>query len=380
MTATYLPSRNGVATSTALFARGLRALGHEVRLFAPHHPRARAEEGVYRLPSTLLGAPPDYPLLLPLAGRAASGLPLRDLDVLHTMHPFVAGQTALAWARGLDIPLVFTAHTQYHQYVHYARMPHQVSRSLVRRHVRAFARAADAVLVPGAAMAGALRAYGYMGEVRQLPNPVDLTSFAGLDCAAARARLGLPPQAPVLVYLGRLAEEKNLGVLLTAYQQARAAHPDLHLLLVGDGPQRSALERRFGGDQVHFAGAVEYARVPAMLAAADAFVTASVSEVLPMSMLEALAAGLPLVAAHSPAAHDLIEPGVNGLVCDASAGALAGGIAGVLQPGSADAWRAGALASAAQHGVERVAAQLAGVYAGLLSARAPLPQLQRKIA
>ena len=370
VTATYLPSRNGVATSTALLAGALRALGHEVRVFAPQHPRAGSEDGVYRLPSLLFGAPQDYPLLLPLPGRAAAGLPLADLDVLHTMHPFVAGQTALAWARALRVPLLFTAHTQYHEYLHYARMPRRVSRPLVRRHVRAFAQAADRVLVPGRAMKAALRAYGYRGAVTRLPNPVDVSAFAGHDRLAARAALGLDPDRPVQVYLGRLAGEKNLGTLLAAHACARRTVPGLTLLVVGDGPQREALERKETPD-VRFVGAVDYARVPGMLAAADAFVTASVSEVLPMSMLEALAAGLPLVVARSPAADDLVQDGVNGLLCGASAPDLAGGMVRMLgDPAALARLRQGAQASAAGHDAARVAARLAHLYAALISVRA----------
>ncbi|MBX8466799.1 glycosyltransferase, partial [Deinococcus sp. RIT780] len=126
VTATYLPSRNGVATSTALFARGLRDLGHEVRIFAPRHPQMPPrEDGVYRLNSSFagaraLGAPADYPVMLAPGPLLTSRLPLRDLDVLHTMHPFLAGQLALRWSRLSGAPVVYTAHTQYDQYLHYA--------------------------------------------------------------------------------------------------------------------------------------------------------------------------------------------------------------------------------------------------------------------
>ncbi|WP_157463584.1 glycosyltransferase, partial [Deinococcus pimensis] len=179
VTATYLPSRNGVATSTALFVRGLRALGHEVRVFAPEHPRRdrTREEGVWRLPTTSIGAPDDYPLLLWPSVAVTARLPLADLDVLHTMHPFLSGQLALRWARRTGVPLVFTAHTQYHEYLHYTRLPRRLSRRLLKRHVSAFAAASDAVLAPGAAMEEMLRRYGYRGAVTRLPNPVDLGAF-----------------------------------------------------------------------------------------------------------------------------------------------------------------------------------------------------------
>jgi 1,2-diacylglycerol 3-alpha-glucosyltransferase len=367
VTATYLPSRNGVATSTALYARGLRGLGHEVRIFAPRHPQAPAhEEGVYRLNSSFagartLGAPADYPVMLAPGPLLTSRLPLRDLDVLHTMHPFLAGRLALKWGRLARAPVVFTAHTQYDQYLHYAPMPRRVGRAMLRPHVAAFARRVDSVLAPGRAMVEMLREYGFGGEVGLLPNPVDLAAFREARGADFRAEFGVPQDAPLVMYLGRLAPEKNLAVMLRAFAQAQASRPDLRLLVVGDGPGRAAAQA--GAPQgVTFTGPIPYPRVPEALAAADAFLTASTSEVLPMSMIEALAAGAPLIAARSPAALDLVEEGLNGTVTDATPDALAAGLLDVLAPARLPALQAGARASAGQYDLPGRAAALEAVY------------------
>lgn len=321
VTATYLPSQNGVATSTAQFAAGLREAGHTVSVFAPRHPRQRPEAGVYRLPSAVLRRLPDYPLMLP--GTPQVGWLPRGIDVFHTMHPFVAGGRALLWGRVLGVPVVYTAHTLYTEYLHYTGLPPHLSDNLMRRHVRRFARRCHAVLAPGQAMVDMLREYGHRGEVRLMPNPVDLGPYQGLSRTEARAALALsggnsggvdlPADAPLLVYLGRLAPEKNLPGLFAAHRAARERLPGLRLLVVGGGPSREALQRE-APPGVHFTGPVPYPEVPRHLAAADLFVTASTSEVLPMSMIEAQAAGLPLVAWESPAARDLITPGVNGFL------------------------------------------------------------------
>ncbi|MVN86959.1 glycosyltransferase [Deinococcus sp. HMF7620] len=367
VTATYLPSRNGVATSTALFARGLRERGHDVRIFAPRHPQMPPhEDGVYRLNSSFagaraLGAPADYPVMLAPGPLLTSRLPLRDLDVLHTMHPFLAGGLALKWGRLAGAPVVYTAHTQYDQYLHYAPMPKRVGRAVLRPHVGAFARRVSAVLAPGQAMVDMLREYGYAGEVELFPNPVDLASFQAADGAAFRAQFHIAPETPLVVSLGRLAPEKNLDVMLRAFDQARASRPELRLLVVGDGPSRAALERE-AREGVTFTGPVPYARVPEALAAADAFLTASTSEVLPMSMIEALAAGAPLVAARSPAALDLIEEGVNGTIRDASPSALAGGLLDTLHPDRLLGLQAGARASAGRYDLAGRARALEQIY------------------
>lgn len=372
VTATYLPSKNGVATSTALFAQGLRERGHEVRIFAPRHPQMpEHERGVYRLNSSFagaraLGAPADYPVMLAPGPVLTARLPLRDLDVLHTMHPFLAGQLARRWARlgaagHRGAPVVYTAHTQYDQYLHYAPMPRRVGRAMLRPHVAAFARKVDAVLAPGRAMVEMLREYGFQGPVELFPNPVDLGAFRAAQGGAFRAEFGVPAGVPLVVYLGRLAPEKNLDVTLRAFDQARASRPELRLLVVGDGVSRADVQAR-AREGVTLSGPVPYHRVPEALAAADVFLTASTSEVLPMSMIEALAAGTPLVAARSPAALDLIREGVNGVVCSPTPGALAGGLLSVLAPGTLPALQVGARQSAAQYDLLTRAADLERVY------------------
>jgi glycosyltransferase involved in cell wall biosynthesis len=295
-------------------------------------------------------------------------LPWRDVDVLHTMHPFLSGQLALRWAHRARVPLAFTAHTQYEEYTHYARMPRRLSRALVRTHVGAFARRVDEVLVPGRAMEDMLRTYGVNGRITRFPNPVDLKAFTHAT-RPERAAWGVPENAALAVYLGRLAPEKNLGTLLTAVARARQSRPDVHLLVVGDGPSRRDLAA-VASAGVTFAGPVPYARVPEVLALADAFITASTSEVLPMSMIEALAAGAPLVAARSPAALDLIQEGVNGTVCAATPDALADGLLSTLHPDRLAALRAGARASAEPYDVRTRAQALTDVYARMIARRA----------
>lgn len=357
-----------------MFARGLRERGHEVRIFAPRHPQMPPhEDGVYRLNSSFagaraLGAPADYPVMLAPGPLLTSRLPLRDLDVLHTMHPFLAGQLALRWGRAASAPVVYTAHTQYDQYLHYAPMPKRVGRAMLRPHVSVFARRVDAVLAPGRAMVDMLREYGFHGDVQLFPNPVDLAAFLAASGGAFRAEFDVAPGVPLVMYLGRLAPEKNLDVMLRAFAQARLTRPELRLLVVGDGPSRLELQGNVGAQEgapegVTFTGPIPYARVPEALAAADAFLTASTSEVLPMSMIEALAAGAPLVAAKSPAALDLIQEGVNGTVREATPEALSTGLLAVLDPDQLSYLQTGARESAKQYDLSIRAAALEDVYA-----------------
>jgi glycosyltransferase involved in cell wall biosynthesis len=369
VTATFTPAKNGVATSTALFARGLRSLGHTVRVFAPRHPAAVAEPDVFRLPGLHVGAPPDYPLLLPVGPIATQRLPVHDLDVVHTMHPFVAGHIALGWARRAQVPLVFTAHTQYHAYVRYAPTPAGPTAWAVKRHVRAFAQEADLVLAPGNAIVDVLRDYGFEGPIELLANPVDLAGFRHEPDPGLRERHGVPADAPLLVYVGRMGPEKGLPLLLEAFERARERSPGLHLLMVGDGPLRADLSAR-SHPQVRWVGPVPHERVADYLLSADLFVTASTTEVLPMTFLEALAAGTPVVAVASAAARDLLSDDLDG-ICQATPDALAAKIVGTLATPDPGALRARAREAAAAYDVGRRALALADVYARVMARHRP---------
>jgi 1,2-diacylglycerol 3-alpha-glucosyltransferase len=349
----------------------LRSLGHDVRVFAPWHPEAVAEPNVVRLPALRAGTPRDYPLLLPVGPIARQRLPIDDLDVIHTMHPFVAGRIALGWARRIGVPLVFTAHTQYHAYVHYAPTPTDLTVRAVKRHVRTFAREADLVLAPGEAIVEALRAYGYLGPVEPMPNPVDLARYGGAPDPALRAGHGVPEGAPLLVYVGRMGQEKGLPMLLASFAAARRLEPELHLLMVGDGPLRATLALQ-DHPHVHWVGPVEHRQVAAYLIAADLFVSASLTEVQPMTFLESLAAGTPVVAAESAAARDLQDSG--GLTMSgASQDDLTRVIVATLRTHDRAAARRAARASVTEFDVGRRAAALVDAYVRVRSRRQPRP-------
>ena len=364
VTATYTPSKNGVATSTALFVRGLKALGHEVRVFAPRHRHQVAEEGVIRLPGMQTRALPDYPLLLPVGPRARHNLPVHDLDIVHTMHPFVAGQIARGWARRAGAPLVFTAHTQYHAYVHYAPTPAGLTTWVVKRHVRAFAAQADTVLAPGTAMIDTLRDYGFTGEVVRFPNPVEMVQQAVPRNPELRRRFGIPEGVPLLIYVGRMGNEKGLPLLLDAFRELRLQRRDAHLVMVGDGPLREAMSQQ-QHPQVHWTGGIPHGEVSSWLRSADLFVSASTSEVLPMTFLEALSQDLPVVAVDSAAARDLLSGDLDG-VSEVSHTALANKALQHLAPIDSATRLQAIRALAAAHAVERRAAALVSLYRSLI--------------
>jgi glycosyltransferase involved in cell wall biosynthesis len=163
-----------------------------------------------------------------------------------------------------------------------------------------------------------LRKLGVDSPVEILPNGVDLSPIRSVKDPISRADLGFSEKDVILIYTGRLGPEKNLAFLLRSFAGTAKAYDHVGLLIVGDGPERDNLEDRTQymgiADRVHFTGMVPYKDLPRYLASADAFVTASVTEVHPLSVIEAMAAGLPVLGIQSPGVSDTVEDEVTGLI------------------------------------------------------------------
>ncbi len=316
----YRPLANGLATSVETFAQALRRAGHHVTIVAPRYPGTPGgEEGVLRVPG--IRAPTHHAYVLPLAWwpGVRSRVAALDLDIFHAQHPLLLGAAAARWARCFRRPLVFTYHTHYDRYAHYVPGPSRLVGHLAIRQATAFANRADLVIAPAPAVARTLRARGVQTRIAIVPTGVppagDRTEAHRL---AKRQALGLHEGAPLCLGVGRLAREKNQGFLLSAFSHIARSLPDARLVLVGDGDERPRLERlakRLGiRDRVRFVGAVPHEGVGDYYLAADLFLFPSTSETQGIVVLEALAAGLPVVAVHSEAAEDLLADGRGGIL------------------------------------------------------------------
>jgi 1,2-diacylglycerol 3-alpha-glucosyltransferase len=174
--------------------------------------------------------------------------------------------------------------------------------------------------------------FGVPEPVVVIPNGVDLDRFYHPSNPKSKAALGLAPSDVLAIYTGRLADEKNLTTLLAQFAVALDIVPQLKLLLVGDGPARGELLAQAReldiSDAVHFYGSETYSSMPDILAAADIYITASVTEVHPLALIEAMAVGLPVVASRSPGIIETVEHGVSGLL----AGQPQSGLAAAITP------------------------------------------------
>jgi glycosyltransferase involved in cell wall biosynthesis len=165
-------------------------------------------------------------------------------------------------------------------------------------------------------MRNVLEGFGVDVPIDVVPNGIDIQPFLHPVLVKDRQELGIKPEDVLLVYSGRLGPEKNLPFLLRSFAGVAHAYEHVHLMMLGDGPERGNLEESMRNMQmnhrVHFTGMVPYSEIPGYLSIADAFITASVTEVHPLSVIEAMAAGLPALGINSPGVGDTIQDGLTG--------------------------------------------------------------------
>ena len=319
MTDTYKPYVSGVTNYIDLNKRVLESAGHEVYVFTfGDTDYEDNEERVVRSPGLPLG---DTGFFLSLRYKTEAKKLLQTMDVVHVHHPFLSGRLALNYCRHYPIPVVYTNHTRYDLYAQ-ARlpiMPEEVTQGVLQTYMPYFCDAVDLVISPSEGMKKVLREFKVESPIEVVPNGVDLSRFQTAE-PMSRAEFGLDENDILLVYAGRLAPEKNLEFLLQSFAGVAQAIPNVYLLVIGGGQKEfeeeiNVLPEQFGvEDRVRMLGLIPYDRLPSYLAMCDAFVTASVTEVHPLSVIEAMATGLPTVGIDSPGVGDSVVDGESGLI------------------------------------------------------------------
>lgn len=315
----YKPHVSGVTHYIELNKRYLEKAGHDVFVFTfGDQDFGDGEPRVIRSPGLPL-VDTGYYLSFRYT-RSAKKL-LQTMDVVHVQHPFLSGRLALRYCQPLRIPTVFTNHTRYDLYAqaYLPIVPVEISDGLLQAYMPPFCQAIDLVISPSAGMAQVLRGMGVQSPIEIIPNGVELQRFYTAE-PLSRAEFGYGPQHTLLVYAGRLASEKNLGFLLRAFAGVAQALDDVRLLVIGGGskPIETELQELTAalklGERVRFTGMVPYEDLPSHLLMCDAFVTSSVTEVHPLSVIEGMACGLPVMGIDSPGVGDTVEDGKTGFL------------------------------------------------------------------
>ena len=316
----YFPRVNGVSTAIQTYHQALRLHGVDVRLVAPDYARPCAddEDGwITRVSGRPVpGDPEDRLVRWGRMHETVEAVVEQGCDLIHVQTPFVAHYAGCATAKRYGVPVIATYHTLFEEYLqHYARLvPSGWLRGQARRFSRRQCNQLDAVVVPSTAMRQRLESYGVTTPMSVLPTGIPLNQFAAGDGLAFRRAHGIPEDRPLALFVGRVAHEKNIGFLLEALLQTRQLCPDVLLLIAGEGPAMADLKKRtaeLGLQQsVLFIGYLDRKQaLPDCYAAADVFVFASRTETQGLVLLEAMAAGLPVIALAEMGTVDILAPG-----------------------------------------------------------------------
>ncbi len=319
-TDTYAPQVNGVSVSLQLISDGLTRRGHQVTIFAPRFPGYKdSESNVMRLPSLkYLNNPPIYVAVLGTP-RSTWSLTRRDFDVLHAHSPLSVGLLAYLTASTKRLPLIYTYHTSITDYTHYVKFigGTGVMKYAARWFSAASTNLGDQIVVPSPKFERLLMEQKVRRQIHVVPNGIDLSSFqTAKNPGSLRKRLGIDADAPILLTVGRMDPEKRLDFIVDAFAILSENIPNAHLVFAGDGSARKSIESKASGkrvkDRIHFLGMIPRAELPDVLHDATLFLSASTTEVHPISVIEAIASGLPIVAVQDEAFEGMIENDLNG--------------------------------------------------------------------
>lgn len=324
-TDTFPPQVNGVANVAFDSAKELADMGHQVRVFTPSNPKKKLTGlgrnlKIVTVPSLPAFVYPDLRLTIPL------GFTLRKLrhfapDVIHTHTPFAMGWESVIGAKILRVPLVGSHHTFFDHYLKHVKLDFKYAKKLSWKYVIKFYEECDLLLTPSESLKQAFVQNGFKKKIVALPNPINTELFRPIVGPKRKKALKqelIGRSGPVLVHMGRISYEKNIAVLISAFEQLKKKNKDLSFVIVGSGPEIPNLKnlcvKKNLEDSVFFLGIKKGKELVESLQIGDAFVTASKSETFCLSVLEAMACGLPVVAVGKKGVKELVRDGENGFL------------------------------------------------------------------
>ncbi len=316
VTETYPPEVNGVAMTLGRICKGLRERGVSLQVIRPRQAQDDASAPVTPHDDTLVLMPgmrvPGYAEVrigLPFAGSRIENAWRRwRPDIVHIATEGPLGWSALRAAHRSGIPVTSSFHTNFHGYAsHYCAAPLQ---NAVMRYLRSFHNRTRVTIVPTSEKLEDLRRSGFQ-RLAVVGRGADVSQFSPVHRSSAlREQLGVRECGPLVLHVGRLAAEKNLDLLFAGFAAIRAVRPGARLVIVGDGPERARLERRYPGHV--YTGVRTGDELARLYASADFFLYPSLTETYGNVTMEAMASGLAVLAFDYAAAREHIVSGANG--------------------------------------------------------------------
>jgi glycosyltransferase involved in cell wall biosynthesis len=317
ITNTYLPHVGGVAQSVKRFTEAYRENGHDVLVVAPEFPDASEDENdVVRIPALQEFSGSDFSVSLPVPLILSNRLDKFKPEIIHSHHPFLLGDSALRAAAARGLPLVYTHHTLYEHYTHYVPVEADGLRELAIELQTGYSNRVDHVIAPSTSVKKLIESRGVKTPVSVIPTGVDTAPFRDGNREKGRKELGISADGFVIGHVGRLAEEKNLPFLAKAICRAVEQHENTYALIVGSGPSEKTIERIFREKGLKKKLVMPGSKTGEALInayhAMDVFAFASKTETQGMVLVEAMAAGVPVIALDATGSRDVIEDEKNG--------------------------------------------------------------------
>lgn len=326
-TDTFPPDINGVSVSVATLKQQLELLGHNVFVITTSLESKLTEityeDGVLRIHGIRLKKLYNYRMAMPYSIAAKKYIKAMKLDIIHVHTEFGIGIFARIFAKSKKIPIVYTYHTMWEDYTHYITKGAAID-TVAKKFVRLISRSncnnAFAVIAPTQKTKNTLLRYGAKTDIHVIPTGVDISKFSpeNIDfhlVSEFRKKYNLENKFTIL-YLGRLAPEKSIEMLIDSMKELSKINNDIKLLIVGLGPSLEPLkeyaEKQGLSEVVDFTGRMEYSKVPIAYWGCDIFATASLSETQGLTYIEALAAGLCVLTRRDEASEMILKDGENG--------------------------------------------------------------------
>ena len=374
MTNSYKPFVAGVPVSVERLTEGLRRIGHEVVVFAPSYDMQEEEQDVVRYGSLLRNVAGGFSVPNSLDPIIEERFREEDFDVIHVHHPMMMGETARYLSKRYEVPLVFTYHTRYEQYLHYVGLS-GLSR-LMPSYLRHCTAPCDLVIAPTPLMKEYLEEISVKPPVSVLPTGLPMDSFLPDEEKAAQIRrMYLRGRKHLFVSVSRLAKEKNVEFLIRSVKLIKERRgSDFKLLLVGDGPERKHLQRlaeELGvQEEIVFVGAVPNEEIRNYCHAADLFLFASRSETQGIVLIESMAAGTPVLAVRATGTEDVVICGENGYMTNVSEIEFSEKLMDILEKKELQILTEGAKKTAENYRSDLIAAKAEKIYMEAIRRRA----------
>lgn len=317
----YKPVMNGVSVSIESFKKGLEENGHEVFVFAPEHKDAVVEHHVYRFPSIADKKGRLYPIFIPSLTLECSYLPediISGLDIIHAQHMFTAGRLARYAAEKYKKPLIYTYHTMIEDYAHYLGILAPIARLYLINMSKRFCNSCDQIVAPSESMRKILLHYGVKTPIEVIMTGIEPADFRRKNSEKLRQKFGIHADTKICLYISRIAKEKNLGFLFSAFKKIIQKFPNCVLVMVGGGPEEEWAKKevsRLGIDKkVFLTGMLPKKEANEIFGMGDVFTFPSYTETQGIVVAEAMAAGTPPVAVNKMGPSDLIHDGNDGFL------------------------------------------------------------------